>query len=156
MKPPTSKTTSRFVTRILDRTATPAYLIGNEHLITYANQACAQWVGIELEQLIGAKCVFASQSQGDELEDKLQGLCPPPNFFETNTDSQQLLVSAIDKNQKTVWRSAAASRLQNETGESESTLGILIVCGDVCEPPSVDPIACVVDPSRLHQATWTY
>jgi len=152
MKTPTSKNTSRFVTRILDRTATPAYVIRSDHLIAYANQACATWVGIELEQLIGAKCVFASQSQSDELGDKLQGLCPPPSFFETSLDNQQLLVWAIDQNQKTVWRSAAASRLQSEDAEAESTLGILIVCGDVCEPPSVDPIDCVVDPDRLHQA----
>ena len=179
MKTPTSKTTSRFVSRILDRTATPVYVIGNDYVITYANQACAQWMGIELEQLIGGKCIFASQSQdegaNDELNKRLQGLCPPPAFFKTNASPQppgdtspnenesssppnsnvadsKFLVSTIGKNKKTIWRSAAVSHLRDETGESGSELGILVVCGDVCEPPIVDPVACVVDPSRLHQA----
>ena len=131
MKPPTTKTTSRFVSRILDRTATPIYVIGNDYVVTYANEACSQWVGIELEQLIGAKCVFASQSHNesnDELNQRLQGLCPPPTFFETDASAQhtpevsrspegglsntndsnaadsRCLVSTIDQNKKTVWR----------------------------------------------------
>ena len=180
MKSPTSKTTSRFVSRILDRTATPVYVVGNDYVITYANQACSQWVGIELEQLIGAKCNFASQSQSegsnDELNERLDGLCPPPTFFENNTTAKQtpnaprshdsqsnsidnsnvanssFLVSTTDQNKKTVWRSAAASYLRDKIGESGSELGVLVVCGDICEPPTVDPVACVVDPNLLHQA----
>ena len=159
MKPPTSKTTSRFVSRILDRTATPVYVVSNEYVITYANQACAQWVGIELEQLIGAKCVFASQSasqsshsQGDGIEGRLQGLCPPPSYFEPQADQNHLSVSAIDQNKKTVWRSAAVSRLQDQADDDGSGFGILVTCGDVCEPPAVDPVECVVAPERLHQA----
>ncbi len=175
MKQPTAKTTSRFVARILDRTKTPVYLVGNDYVIIYANQACAQWVGIELEQLIGAKCVYASQAQtkgpNDELNQQLEGLCPPPSCFETNpgaldrsdaqtssqiepseTASSNVLVSAVDQNNKTVWRPAAVCRLKEKLGDSDPELGVLVVCGEVCEPADVDPVDCVVDPSRLHQA----
>ena len=149
MKQPTAKTTSRFVARILDRTKTPVYLVGNDYVIIYANQACAQWVGIELEQLIGAKCVYASQAQtkgpNDELNQQLEGLCPPPSCFETNpgaldrsdaqtssqiepseTASSNVLVSAVDQNNKTVWRPAAVCRLKEKLGDSDPELLSLI------------------------------
>ena len=179
MKSPTFKTSSRFVSRILDQTATPVYVVNNDYVITYANEALANWVGIDLEQLIGAKCVFASQAPnkatnelnaGSKLNERVQGLCPPPTFFELkangnptslqgdpnqsdngNTADSNFFVSTIDQNKKTVCRAATVSHLRDKTGQSED-LGVLVVCGDVCEAPNVDPVQCVIDPSQLHQA----
>ena len=123
MGTPTSKTTSRFVTRILDKTATPVYVISNDYTVTYANQACADWVGVELEQLIGAKCVYASQSQDNVLQDRVQGLCPPPWHFETTDQTQaddqpptRLAVSALGPNHQAVWRTASISSLRDKIG----------------------------------------
>ncbi len=159
MSTPTFKTTSRFVTRILDRTATPVYLVSNEYVVNYANQACAQWVGVDLEQLIGAKCVFASQSQGNDLQDRLQGLCPPPSLFEAEINPEQspqeqpnrrLAVSTIDKNQNAVWRTASISRVLAQN-QDDGLTGVLVICGDVVEPEKLDVIAHA-DPTRLHDA----
>ena len=157
MGTPTSKTTSKFVTRVLDKTATPVYVISNDYTVTYANQACADWVGVELEQLIGAKCVYASQSQDDVLQDRIQGLCPPPSFFETaqtqtGDESKTHLVSALAQNQKAIWRTASISSLRDKIGETGPQQGVMVVCGDVCDRGEVDAIACAVDPKRLHDA----
>jgi len=158
MKTPKLKTSSRLVTRILDRTTSPVYVVGADQLIAYANAACADWVGVELEQLIGAKCVFSSQlqapSQNERLDDRVQGLCPPPQLFETNSvnSKHEFAVSVVDQNQNVSWRSAAMSRLRGNHGAPGSDFGILVVCGDVCEPPEFDAVSCMADPSHLHAA----
>jgi len=158
MNTPKSKTSSRLVTRILDRTTSPVYVVDADQLIAYANGACADWVGVELEQLIGAKCVFSSQSQApsqnESFDDRVQGLCPPPQLFESDSvnSKHEFAVSVVDQNRNVSWRSAAMSRLRGNHGEPGSDYGILVVCGDVCEPPEFDAISCMANPSHLHAA----
>ena len=71
------------LTKTFDRSAEIIYLIGDDFRIRYANPACATWIGIEADQLVGAKCVFSSES-----ESVVAGLCPPPDLFET-TESRR-------------------------------------------------------------------
>jgi len=149
------KTGARFVSRILDRTATPVYLVNTDYMVVYANQACADWAGVELEELVSGKCVFGSQSQDDPTAEKLQGLCPPPSCFDEPADSDSEndesshLVYSINTKQEKSWRTATMSPLFDD---EHFQTGILVVCGESCSAPTTDSIQCAKEPKWLHQA----
>ena len=40
------------LTRCFDQSSSIVYLISDEFKLAYANEACASWIGMELEQLL--------------------------------------------------------------------------------------------------------
>jgi DNA-binding NtrC family response regulator len=63
--------------RLLDQSAAPLYLLDARRRLVYCNQACAQWVGVPTEQLVGRRCDYHS----DPTADAACRLCPPPEAF---------------------------------------------------------------------------
>lgn len=78
MARPTSPKT--VVSRLFDRSRLPIYLVDDSLRIIYGNPACAEWLGIDLDTLIGLKCQYCAE--GDDATQTLSGgLCPPPQVF---------------------------------------------------------------------------
>lgn len=75
-----SKTRFPSLSKVLDNTPALAYLLTADFEIQYANKACAEWIGLEHEQMIGQRCVYASSELENEVRNRLQGLCPPPTI----------------------------------------------------------------------------
>ena len=134
--------------------------MGRDQIVTYANQSCADWVGCSLEELISTRLVYTSQTTGSEIENRAQGLCPPPEYH-SPTESPDLdmaecvfAVSAFqpetDGSQKS-WRQATLVPLFDA---EQNQLGVLVTCSEkeLSEPPTVDPIQCAKDSSRIHLA----
>ena len=94
------------VGRMLDASPQPAYLLDEKRRIVYANQALADWLGVELESLFRLRCDYHSDDRHGEpsaaevldSSDGLQGgsaaiggpadpnaivavLCPPPEVL---------------------------------------------------------------------------
>ena len=69
--------------KTFDGSAEIIYLIG-EDFYDPLHQSCmrANWIGIEAEKLVGAKCVFSSESE-NATDSVVAGLCPPPDLFGT-------------------------------------------------------------------------
>ena len=63
---------SKTLAKLFDRATAPVYMVSSDHLIVYANEACAAWVGLDLEILVSCSCVFTSQ----ELDDPAQNRVP--------------------------------------------------------------------------------
>ena len=46
------------LTRTFASCAQPVYLLDSRRMIAYANPACASWLGIEVERLLGAEALW--------------------------------------------------------------------------------------------------
>ena len=153
-----SKSGTRTVARILERTSTPVYVIGPDSDNLFANHACVDWVKTDIDILVGSKCTYASNAT-DELERRIQGLCPPvgahendwtPNQNESSKETQEFWAFTTDANQEKSWRRANLTPLFDA---NQNRLGVMVVCGEETRtPPTTDPIACSQNPERLHAA----
>ena len=151
----TSKTHSRTLARFFDRATAPVYMVSSDHLIVYANEACAVWIGLELDNLIFAPCVFTSHELDDPIQNRVQGLSPPPVLLEatskSNRDRRSYAVSAIDESGAKSWREATMNRLLDA---DQNHLGILVVCSETesPQPPPSDLLTAGVESTDLHLA----
>ncbi len=148
---------ARDLTRILDRTNTPVYALGPDSVILFANPACCDWLQIEIDELIGSKCTFASNST-ENLKRQIQGLHPP--LGTTDSDSPQPTAHPLestlfwafttDADENKSWRIASRTDLLDA---DQNYLGQLVVCSEESTAsPESDPIACSTSPARLHAA----
>ncbi len=64
------------ITRLLDQSVFPAYVLDDRRRIVYANAALADWLNVERNSLAGAACDFVATS--DSL---VSGLAVPPSVF---------------------------------------------------------------------------
>jgi transcriptional regulator with PAS, ATPase and Fis domain len=71
----------RLIARLLDEAASPVFVLDARRQIIFANQALAQWIGVEPEKLIGRQCDYRAVSGEDELTAVCAALCPPPEAF---------------------------------------------------------------------------
>jgi len=70
--------------RFLDSGATPIYVLDEDRRIVFCNAACAAWLGVPADALIGQKCNYhtpGDDAEGGELAIVAAGLCPPPLAF---------------------------------------------------------------------------
>ncbi|HKD35361.1 MAG TPA: PAS domain-containing protein, partial [Pirellulales bacterium] len=78
---PPSRTSAAELNRLLSSVAAPVYALDDERRIVYLNRACADWLGVPAEKLIGRTCSFHSSPIVDRLEVVAAGICPPPESF---------------------------------------------------------------------------
>lgn len=66
--------------RLLDAIADPIYIVDDRRRIVYVNPACATWLGVALEELVGREGRYRSDvdAQTDPLMAAADALCPPP------------------------------------------------------------------------------
>ncbi len=141
--------------KAIERSAEIIYLVGEDFTIRYANQACAEWIGLAPEELSGAKCFFRSEGE-NEIENKLAGLCPPPDLFDTNRLTEFALrdfsLSTRPNRDagQTKWRNATAYRLNDCDG---LPLAILVVSPRSASGDPFPAVAAVdAEELRLHDA----
>ena len=154
------KPSTRILSRVFDQTIAPVYLVSPDSQISYANDACTEWVGLELSDLILANCVFSSSDEqsGDaehsKLTTKIQGLTPDPQLT-TNAGpikSDWSAVFAIDDQGKKTWRIATMTPLSDA---DQKALGVLVVCESqtLDTPPSAPDVVLENDNrNRMHVA----
>jgi transcriptional regulator with PAS, ATPase and Fis domain len=155
-----SRSFSAKLGKLFDQTSTIVYLIGSDRTILYANDACADWTNVEIEQLIGAKLAYSSERLADETADKTCGLCPNPeildNLLEQETNQQPLpsfnIAARLAENQ-TVFRLANAFKLDTQTNQNSI---LIISSGDDLNLDSKNNSSIEADtsstPDQLHTA----
>jgi DNA-binding NtrC family response regulator len=67
--------------KLLDTAALPIYLLDDDRRIVYCNAACAAWLGVPAEELIGVRCSYHSSSETSRIDTLAAILCPPPEVF---------------------------------------------------------------------------
>ncbi|WP_254510448.1 sigma 54-interacting transcriptional regulator [Anatilimnocola floriformis] len=73
---------ARLLLKTFDQSLTPIYLVSAERKLQYANEACCQWLGKKLPDLIGLRCDFTATSTRDGQAAVANSLGPPPAAFE--------------------------------------------------------------------------
>jgi DNA-binding NtrC family response regulator len=150
-----SKTSAKTLAKLFDRATAPVYMVSSDHLIMYANEACAAWVGLDLETLLSCPCVYTSQELDDPAQNRVPGLCPPPSLLEptptSNPAHPRFVVWAIGQRDQKSWREATMNPLLDA---DRNHLGVLVVCDDtkLLQPPSSDLIATGVESADVHAA----
>jgi DNA-binding NtrC family response regulator len=111
----------------------PIYAVDDRRRIVFCNTACADWLGVTVEELIGQRCDYDSADSGDRLADLAAKLCPPPEAFLGQLPAGRMqIVSGSDN---TPPRSAECISLPGADGEH---VGVLVVLRAAKDSPTAD------------------
>ena len=125
------------MTRLLSSIAAPLYVLDDERRIVYANTACAKWLGVAIEELIGRTCSYHSSPVVETADAVVAGLCPPPEAFAGGR--LRGVVSAAGNNGVPIRRQAEFIPLLDE---GEICVAVLAIVDTLDLPPySVTPAA---------------
>ena len=98
--------------RIFDQSSSIVYLISDEFKLSYANEACAVWVGMELENLVGTNLVYTTEPLEDEAENAAKGLSIAPHLIASLDAVDSLAIEVYSgANAKLTSRKATASAI---------------------------------------------
>lgn len=74
--------------------ALPIYLLNSHRVIVYANPACAAWLGVPVEQLLGQRCDYHSSANATPAQSLAAGLAPPAEAF-SQTQTSGIVTHAV-------------------------------------------------------------
>jgi DNA-binding NtrC family response regulator len=113
--------------RLLDGLAAPVCLFDDERSLVFANQACADWLEISLDRLIGKTAAY-SATAGDGDQAAVNRLCPPPDAFTGRRIDG--FVYAFSPNNQTVRRRALFLPLNGSVDASSVPVLVLAASAD--------------------------
>ncbi len=143
MRPP--RATSDLL-RLLQSISQPLYVLDDERRIVFANQACANWLGVEASELIGQVCRYQS-AEPDPAAAAADVLCPPPEVFDGRETVAELIRRLPEGN--SISRRARFLPLESE---SEGNMGVLAILEPADSPASEVANQAAPESQRLHQA----
>ncbi len=108
--------------KLFGESTLPIYALDDRRRIVFCNPACAEWLGIEVEQLVGRQCSYDSADSGETERDLTSNLCPPPAaFFATQLVRSFQIINGQASDEP---RLAECTSLPNSDGEC---VGVLVV-----------------------------
>lgn len=137
--------------RIFDQSSSIVYLISDEFKLSYANEACAVWVGMELENLVGTNLVYTTEPLEDEAENAAKGLSIAPHLIASLDAVDSLAIEVYSgANAKLTSRKATASAIYDHRG----VLSGYLVVGSASNEnlPEPDVRESLSTPAKLHNA----
>ncbi len=75
----------------MDSGAAPVYVLDEDRRIIFLNAACADWLGVRADALVGQQCNYHAPVADGSPATVAAGLCPPPQVF--SGQAQQAVVS---------------------------------------------------------------
>ena len=152
-KDPMAKTRkiNQSLTRVLDQSDSIVYLVSKDSELAYANEACATWVGLDLETLVGTELVYTSETLEDSKRDAVKGLAIAPHLIAATPDQQASFSWKIfaSRGGQQDLRVAQAMPLVEE----QSLLGYLVVTKSFDEAATMPTAHESIDsPTRQHEA----
>ena len=78
---PPSRASANQLARLLEAVAAPLYVVSDERKLIFANQACCDWTGLALADLLGQECRYHSSPETTGAAAIAAALCPPPEAF---------------------------------------------------------------------------
>lgn len=82
--------------RLFDAAARPVYLIDGDGRLVYSNAACAAWLGVEADALLGVMSRYGGGASAVALEPIAAGLCPPPEVFQGQRTAATVVCARAD------------------------------------------------------------
>jgi DNA-binding NtrC family response regulator len=134
-----SRTTAADLARFLDDGTAPVYLLDEDRRIIFCNDACAHWVGLHPDELVGQQCNYHPPDEPSGAAAAAAGLCPPPKVF--SGAAQSACVSCANSEGKLVYRRGHFLPLADGQDESAPVIAIL------------EPVDCTPE-TRPDDARW--
>ncbi|QEG24707.1 helix-turn-helix domain-containing protein [Mariniblastus fucicola] len=137
--------------RIFDQSSSIVYLISDVLKLSYANEACAAWVGMELEFIVGTNLVYTSEPLEGKAEDAVKGLSIAPNLITAPdvVDSFSIQIFSNASSQLKV-RSACVNAIYDHRGVLS---GYLVVgSAEDADVPDANVRESIDLPAKLHNA----
>jgi transcriptional regulator with PAS, ATPase and Fis domain len=122
----------------------PVYALDDQRRIVYCNPACAQWLGVEPEALLGQVCTY-----GSPADEPAAGpdLCPPPSALSAETSQHR--VSCVGPDGSLRFRRGTFLAL----GQCVAGAAAMLVVLDVADAPhDQPPLSDDPSPAELHEA----
>ena len=140
-----SRSRTPSVAKLVEGSSTVCYLLNLNFEILYANQACADWVGVPKEQLIGLRCVYSPSELNSGVKNRIRGLCPPPSVI--TGESVQATISCQHET-NIQYRAAFFARLDDRLTESKQMILAIAESSNLLAPKTHDDLAS----KTLHDA----
>ena len=146
-----SRKINNALTRILDQSSSIVYMISDELKLCYANEACAVWIGEELDTLVGTNLIYTTEPLQDATENAAKGLAIMPNLIAAPQAIDSFPVEVFSyAGTKTRNRTASASAIYDHRGVLS---GYLIVgASKDGSAPDVNIRDAIDLPAKLHNA----
>jgi DNA-binding NtrC family response regulator len=117
------RSTATDLARFLDDGAAPVYVLDEDRRIIFCNDACARWVGVAADQLIGCQCNYHPPDEPSDAVGVAAGLCPPPKVF--SGQAQSARVSSTRGDGSLVYRRGHFLPLADGQDESAPVIAVL-------------------------------
>ncbi len=132
------RTTMADLARLLADSAAPIYVLDEDRRIVFCNAACAQWVGLAADDLVGQQCIYHSPGDDSKPSAVAAGLCPPPKVFAGQVQTATVSCTAPDGT--LVWRRGHFVPLSDGQDESAEVLAVLDTndCGPAVQESASD------------------
>lgn len=139
------------LTRCFDQSSSIVYLISDEFKLAYANEACASWIGMELEQLVGTNLIYTTEPLEDKAENAAKGLSIAPNLITSPEAINSFPIEVYSgEGESLSSRNAIASAIYDHRGVLS---GYLVVASANNQPTAEANVReSLSDPAMLHNA----
>ena len=125
-------TKTRPFLRQLEATGCPFYVIGPNGTLVYLAAGCGDWLRVDLESLIGRRCIAGSPISDDPLDGLAAALSPPVGLVSRGTGSLRILPPPVGD-----FRPAPMEVRFTRVGGEDSAITIAI--GGSFDDRAIDP-----------------
>jgi DNA-binding NtrC family response regulator len=73
------RTRSAELAKLLNASPQPIYVLDDEQVVVFANEACLAWVGSDREEVLGLRCAYHTSPEPKGPDAVAAALCPPPD-----------------------------------------------------------------------------
>jgi transcriptional regulator with PAS, ATPase and Fis domain len=140
--------TATDLARFLDGGLAPVYVLDEDRRIIFCNAACASWLGLSVDALLGQQCNYHAPEQthdGSSAEPYVAGLCPPPQVFSGRATAA--LVTCTRADGRAVHRRGQFLPLARGEDESSPVIAVLELADCTADAPQPDGESS----ERLHE-----
>jgi len=85
--------------RLFNAIDRPVYVLDDELVIRFCNEAFAEWIGPVAGELVGCRCAYHTRAAGADMANVVtvaEGLCPPPTVLEGRATLATITATGAD------------------------------------------------------------
>jgi transcriptional regulator with PAS, ATPase and Fis domain len=147
---PPSRTSLTDLSRLLESSSQPVYVLDDQRRIVFANRACGDWLGCAVGDLLEQECRYSSSAELQGVEALAATLAPPPEVYAGRRMTARLTLPVQDSAEGHPTTSRLAEFIPL-AGEGDDVAGVMVcvagyadddprstVGGDNSEPSPAD------------------